>query len=96
MSQTKACLPVMARPRINARGRMLVHLPDRKQKRKKKASKSKDKKRLGTSRLTMNITLTLVSLNHKEVSHMTPNVVLVASSVTAKDFLEAMQTISIQ
>lgn len=39
----------------------------------------------------MNITLTLVSLDHKEVSHMTPNVVLVASSVTTEDFLEAMQ-----
>ena len=59
--------------------------------RREKANKRRKTRRLGTSRLTMNITLTLVSLDHKEVSHMTPNVVLVASSVTTEDFLEAMQ-----
>lgn len=43
---------------------------------------------LGTQRLTMDITLSLVGLNHKQVGHMAANMILIASSVTAKDLLE--------
>ena len=44
----------------------------------------------------MNIALALVGLHHKQVGHMTGNVVLVARSITAKHLLQTESTVSIR
>ena len=42
--------------------------------------------------LTMDITLALVRLHHKQVGHMPPNMILVACRIATKDFLETVHS----
>lgn len=42
----------------------------------------------------MDITLTLVGLYHKQVSHMAGNVILVTGSVATEDFLQTNTNVS--
>lgn len=67
-----------------------MYLPER----KKQIKQSKKGGQAGWARkyvLTMNITLALVGLDHKQIGYMTSDVVLVASSITAKDFLQTVE-----
>ena len=80
--QQKACMPVIARPRIRA-----VCVSETRQ---------RAKLATGYSVLTVNVTLAFVRLRHEQVRHMPANPVLVAHGVAAKDLLQPDGELSVE
>lgn len=75
-TQTKACFPVIARPKINAA-------------KGNKVSISAQGPGCCWA-LTMDVALTLISLHNKKICDMAPDMILVTRRITAEYFLQTV------